>query len=135
MKRDYGRALGRVMLAALERTLGSLAVLLALASLVFLALRLLPGDPAALVLGEQAAESERALLRQRLGLDAPLPLQYVRFVAGLVELDLGDSLARPGTRAFAEVGRALGPTAALAGVAVGFGALVGIALAVLSVGP
>jgi ABC-type dipeptide/oligopeptide/nickel transport system permease component len=102
---------------------------------VFLALRLLPGDPAALVLGEQAPEVERAALRARLGLNAPLPLQYARFVFGLFRLDLGDSLARPGTRAFDEVARALGPTAALAGTAVLLGAVVGVTAAVLSVGP
>jgi ABC-type dipeptide/oligopeptide/nickel transport system permease component len=110
-------------------------VLLALASLVFLALRLLPGDPAALVLGEQAPEVERAALRERLGLNAPLSVQYARFVVGLFRFDIGDSLARPGTRAFDEVARALGPTAALAGVAVLLGALLGVTAAVLSVGP
>lgn len=117
------------------RTVGALAVLLVLVSLVFLALRLLPGDPAALVLGEQAPEIERALLRARLGLDRPLGVQYARFVAGLFTFDLGDSLARPGTSAFSEVWRALGPTAALASVAVVVGALGGITAALLSVGP
>lgn len=129
------RSLGRALLLIAERSAGALLVLLTLASLVFLALRLLPGDPAALVLGEQASEADRAELRARLGLDAPLPLQYVRFVVGLFRLDLGDSLARPGTGAFEAVGHALGPTAALAGVAVALGAVFGIAAALLSVGP
>jgi peptide/nickel transport system permease protein len=129
------RALGRVALGAAERILGALGVLLALSTLVFLALRLLPGDPAALVLGDQASEADRALLRAKLGLDRSLFAQYVSFVGGLARLDLGDSLGRPGTSAFAEVGRALGPTSALAGLAVALGAVFGIALAVLSVGP
>ncbi|MBK8997248.1 MAG: ABC transporter permease [Myxococcales bacterium] len=125
----------RLGATVLGRTGGALLTLVALASLTFLALRLLPGDPAALVLGEQASESDRALLRAKLGLDRSLPLQYARFLAGLARLDLGDSLARPGTPAFDEVGRALGPTAALAGSAVLIGALAGIAAAVLCVGP
>src|SRR5262252_3473312 len=109
--------------------------MIALASLVFLALRVLPGDPAALVLGEQAKEADCALLRARLGLDRSLPVQYVHFVAGLVRLDLGDSLSRPGVAAFDEVRRALGPTAALSFVAVLLGAFLGVAAALLSVGP
>jgi peptide/nickel transport system permease protein len=117
------------------RTAGALAVLVALASLVFFALRLLPGDPTDLVLGEQAPESARVVLRHRLGLDRPLAAQYLRFLGGLGTLDLGESLRRPGVRALDEVQRALGPTAALAGLAVFLGALLGIGAALLSVGP
>ncbi len=133
--REVVRALLQLTRAVVGRTGGAVVTLVALASLVFLALRLLPGDPAALVLGEQASEADRALLRGKLGLDRPLPVQYLHFLLGLARLDLGDSLARPGTPAFAEVGRALGPTAALAGTAVAIGALAGIAAAVLCVGP
>jgi ABC-type dipeptide/oligopeptide/nickel transport system permease component len=125
----------RVTFAILARTAGALGVLLVLATLVFFALRLLPGDPAALVLGDRASAADLAELRERLGLDRPLLVQYGRFLVGLCRLDIGDSLARPGTSAFDEVGRALGPTAALAGIAVGLGSLLGIALALLSVGP
>ncbi len=136
-RRDATRAsrVVPVLLSVLERTLGAVLVLLVLGSLVFLALRLLPGDPAALILGDQAPEAERAVLRARLGLDRPLLHQYASYLRGLVTLDLGDSLARPGTTAFGEVGRALGPTAALSGLAVGLGAVGGIAAALLSVGP
>jgi ABC-type dipeptide/oligopeptide/nickel transport system permease component len=127
--------LGRVAGAAVERAAGAALVLLVLSSLVFLALRLLPGDPLALVLGEGAKEADRAFLRARLGLDRPLLTQYFRFVEGLVTMDLGESLSRPGVAAFAEVRRALAPTAALAGVAVALGALAGVGASVLAVGP
>ncbi len=127
--------LGRVARASFERASGALVVLLVLATLTFLSLRLLPGDPAALVLGDQASEADRAVLRARLGLDRPLGAQYASFIVGLCRLDLGDSLSRPGTPAFDEVGRALGPTSALAGVAVGIGSLSGILAALLCVGP
>lgn len=125
----------RVVGAIASRSLGALLVLLALASLVFFALRLLPGDPAALVLGEHASAAERAELRARLHLDEPLWRQYLRYLGGLLTFELGESLARPGVAAFDEVRRALGPTAALAGAAVTGGALGGIALALLAVGP
>lgn len=129
-----GRA-RRIVLSTLVRAAGAVAVLIALASLVFLALRLLPGDPAALILGDQAPEAARAALRARLGLDRSLARQYVEFISGLFTLDVGPSLVRPGVTAFDEVGRALGPTAELAGLAVALGALAGIAAALLSVGP
>jgi peptide/nickel transport system permease protein len=121
--------------SAVSRSLGALGVLAALASLVFFALRVLPGDPTALVLGDQAREAERAQLRARLGLDRPLPAQYAAFAVGLATLDLGDSTSRPGVPAFSEVRRALGPTAELAGTAVVLGAIVGIALSIAAVGP
>lgn len=127
--------LGRVASGAVVRALEAGLVLVLLASLVFLALRLLPGDPASLVLGDQANEAERAALRAHLGLDRPLSAQYAHFIVGIATLDLGESLARPGRSAFAEVDAALSPTAALAGVAVGMGTVVGIALSLLSVGP
>jgi peptide/nickel transport system permease protein len=128
-------SVGRVAGTAVSRSLGAFWVLLALASLVFLALRVLPGDPAALVLGEQAREADRAALRARLGLDRSLGAQYVSFVWGLLRLDLGDSLSRPGVAAFTEVRRAFGPTAALASTAVLMGAVLGVAAALLCVGP
>ena len=127
--------LGRIAGATFSRALGALGVLVVLASLVFLALRVLPGDPAALVLGDQAKPAERAAFRARLGLDRPLPVQYASYVFGLARLDLGDSTSRPGVAAFAEVRRALGPTAALAGTAVLIGAVFGVFAAVLAVGP
>jgi peptide/nickel transport system permease protein len=125
------RALGVAWLRLLE----ALLVLLVLASLVFFALRLVPGDPAALILGDQAGPAELARLRAKLHLDESLPLQYVRFLRGLATLDLGDSLRRPGVPALRRVGEALGPTGALAGVAVAMGSIAGVALALLAVGP
>ena len=124
-----------MLLGTALRGAGAMLVLLLLASLVFFALRLLPGDPAALVLGDQAGEEELALLRSKLALDLPLHEQYGRFVWGLFRLELGDSLSRPGTSAFARVGEALGPTAALGSLAVGAGSLLGVGAALLSVGP
>src|SRR3954466_13128741 len=78
-------------------------VVLVLATLVFLALRILPGDPAALVLGDQASEAERAALRGKLHLDEPMWLQYARFLRGLATFDLGESVRRPGSGAVARV--------------------------------
>jgi peptide/nickel transport system permease protein len=120
---------------AWRRLLEACLVLFVHASLVFLALRLVPGDPAALILGDQAGPAELARLRARLHLDESLPLQYVRFLRGLATLDLGDSLRRPGVPALRRVGEALGPTGALAGIAVAMGSVAGVLVALLAVGP
>jgi peptide/nickel transport system permease protein len=113
----------------------ALAVVLVVASVVFFALRLLPGDPAHLVLGDEASPAEMARVRATLHLDEPLPLQYLRFMRGLATLNLGDSLRRPGTAAMARVAEAVVPTAQLAGLAVGLGALVGLIAALAATGP
>jgi peptide/nickel transport system permease protein len=117
------------------RALEALGVVLALASLVFFALRILPGDPARLVLGDEASAADLARVRAALHLDEPLGLQYVRFLRGLATLDLGDSFRRPGTSAMARVGEALVPTTALALSGVLMGAAAGLAAALLASGP
>jgi ABC-type dipeptide/oligopeptide/nickel transport system permease component len=121
----------RVLRAALE----AMACMLAMATLVFLALRLLPGDPAQLLLGDEASVAELAALRARLGLDLPLHVQYAHFLRGLVTLDLGTSLRHPSVSAMTLVGRALPSTSALAAVSVGLAAIVGTGFAVLAAGP
>ncbi|MBS2017183.1 MAG: ABC transporter permease [Deltaproteobacteria bacterium] len=121
--------------AAAPRLVEAALVVLALATLVFLALRILPGDPAALVLGDQASEVDRAALRAKLHLDEPMPVQYARFVRGLFTLDLGESIRRPGVAAMARVAEALGPTASLAALAVMLGAIAGIGAAIAGAGP
>jgi peptide/nickel transport system permease protein len=117
------------------RALEALLVVVSLASLVFFALRLLPGDPARLVLGDEASADDLERVRAALHLDEPLLAQYARFLRGLATLDLGDSFRRPGTSAMARVGEALVPTAQLAGVAVAIGAVAGVVAAVVASGP
>jgi peptide/nickel transport system permease protein len=125
----------RLARAVAQRAAEALLVVLALATLVFLALRVLPGDPAALVLGDQASAIERAALRARLHLDEPMIVQYARFLRGLATFDLGESVRRPGTSAVATVLGALAPTAELAGLAVLLGAALGVTAAILGAGP
>ena len=63
-----------------------------IASLVFLLLRVAPGDPIDALLGLRAPPEARALLRQQLGLDQPLLVQYGRYLVDLLHGQLGDSL-------------------------------------------
>ncbi len=133
--RPAGTDLARASRVLAARAIESLAVVLVLVSLVFFALRLLPGDPVLLVLGDESSEVERARVRAALHLDETLPVQYARFLSGLCRLDLGDSFRRPGTRAMARVVEALAPTAELALSAEAIGAVVGIGVAVAVSGP
>ena len=114
---------------------GTALTIFTLGTLVFLAGRALPSDPAALLLGDQASPAERAVVVRALHLDESLPTQYVYFLRGLVRLDFGDSLRRPGTAALTRALGALGPTAELALLAVVFSTALGLGLALLVQGP
>src|SRR5215207_5724654 len=75
-----------------RRLLLTIPVLLGVATLVFSLIHFIPGDPAQAMLGEGAAPEDVAQLRQRLGLDRPLLVQYGSFLKGLAHGDLGVSL-------------------------------------------
>lgn len=96
---------------------------------VFLMLRMIPGDPARLLLGEFASPAELTALRQQMGLDQPLPLQYTMFVKKMLTGDFGNSV-RTGTPVINEIFVRLPATVelALAGmlVATFFGILAGV---------
>ncbi|GAA1689716.1 ABC transporter permease [Microbacterium sediminicola] len=60
--------------------------------IIFLALRVLPGDVAQLIAGTQSTPAQIAAIREQLGLNEPLPLQYLDWMAGVLTGDLGSSL-------------------------------------------
>ncbi len=76
----------------IRRLLLSIPTLLAVLTLVFFIVRVVPGDPATAALGDNASKEAVDALRKRMGLDAPLWLQYLRFLRDLVQGDLGNSL-------------------------------------------
>jgi peptide/nickel transport system permease protein len=80
------RRIGSRLAQLVPTTVGALV-------LVFFLMRVLPGDPAAAMLGTNATPQAVADLREQLGLDKPLTQQFVDYVVGLARLDLGRSLA------------------------------------------
>lgn len=76
----------------LRRLALAVPTLVGVTVVVFALIRLVPGDPARLFLGLQASEEEVQRLRVQLGLDQPLPVQYVRFLGRLLQGDLGRSV-------------------------------------------
>ena len=75
-----------------KRLLGLLPTLLIVGFLVFLFVHVLPGDPARLAAGPDANQETVELVRKDLGLDKPLPQQFIRFVRGVLHWDFGTSL-------------------------------------------
>jgi peptide/nickel transport system permease protein len=76
-----------------RRLLLAIPILLGVTLVVFLTIKLVPGDPVAALLGPNATPQARADLTSRLGLDDPAPLQYVHWVWAAVQGDLGTSIS------------------------------------------
>src|SRR5689334_12991622 len=77
---------------ASRRLVEALPVLVGVSIVVFLFLRLIPGDPALTLLGERANEASLRRVREQLGLNEPLHVQYARYVQRLAHADLGRSI-------------------------------------------
>jgi peptide/nickel transport system permease protein len=75
-----------------RRLLAAIPVLLGLSIILFAFIHLLPGDPAAAILGQHATPELTEQLRHNLGLDRPLYEQYLSYMGGLLQLDFGKSL-------------------------------------------
>jgi peptide/nickel transport system permease protein len=120
----------------LRRTLTGLAMLLGLSVLVFLLLRAAPGDPIDAYVDPSSAMSPEqiAVLRAQLGLDLPLPVQYLAWLGHALRGDLGHSLQGSGDAVVLLVLTHLGPTlllmAAAMVLAIGLGIAGGVAGAV-----
>jgi peptide/nickel transport system permease protein len=76
----------------LRRLAWTLPTLLLVGLLVFVLMRLVPGDPALLILGDSATPEQLAALRTEYGLDKPLPLQFAYWLGEVVQGDLGKSI-------------------------------------------
>src|SRR3712207_2188284 len=75
----------------IRRLLFLMLVLFGLSLVTFTLSHVVPGDPARLMAGPRASKSAVEKIRERYGLNDPLPKQYVDYVRGVMRLDLGDS--------------------------------------------
>ncbi len=119
---------------ALGRLLGTVPVLFGVTLLVFLMAWVTPGDPVVAMLGEASQGiSRQALedLRRELGLDRPVPVQYLDYVGGLLRGDLGDSV-RSRRPVLAEIRDRLPATIELALAALTIAVALGVTLGVLA---
>ncbi len=76
---------------ALRRTLLVLPSLFGLLVVTFLLIRMVPADPAAALAGDNATPAQVQAIRQQMGLDRPLPVQFLRYLGDVARLDFGNS--------------------------------------------
>jgi ABC-type dipeptide/oligopeptide/nickel transport system permease component len=114
-----------------QRVAASVVTLLGVSVIVFLMVRVLPGDPARVIAGLLATEEDVIRIRTELGLERPLHAQYALFLSRLARGDLGRS-ARTSEPVLVELRPRLLKTLTLAGVSAAVAALVGIAAGTLA---
>lgn len=115
----------------LRRCLLLVPVMFGILLVTFVLVRLIPGDPCKAMLGERATEAKCNAFRERFGLNDPIPVQFVRYVASVTQGDFGTSIknGRPVTDVLAE---RLPMTIELTIFAMAFASIFGIALGVIS---
>ena len=100
-----------------RRLLLMLPVLFLVSATVFSLILLLPGDPATAILGEEATDESIAILKEELGLDRPIPVQYLTWLTRAIQGDLGRSI-HTGQPVIHMIGERLAPTLQLTAFAV-----------------
>ncbi|MBC6471592.1 MAG: ABC transporter permease [Hormoscilla sp. GM102CHS1] len=101
-------------------------------TLVFLLLRATPGDPVAAIYGARASAAAKAELRNQLGLDLPLWLQYVNYIGSLLSFDLGSSLTSRGQTVWEIIGKYFPATAELAICSMAIALILGITVGAIA---
>lgn len=114
-----------------RRLLLFIPVMLGVLLVVFLTLRLVPGDPAVVYLGLEGSAEEIAAARTRLGLDQPLPVQFARYVGNVLQGEFGRSIFQ-GSRVTEVLGQALIPTLELAALSILITVLVALPLGIVA---
>ncbi|ABB37985.1 ABC-type transporter, integral membrane subunit [Oleidesulfovibrio alaskensis G20] len=115
----------------IKRLLQVIPTVLGISVLVFFMIHLVPGDPAEMMLGERANEKALTELRQQLGLDKPLYVQYGLFMSRLAQGDLGRAL-RTNEKITTEIATHFPATLELALVAIVFAVTLGMLAGIVS---
>lgn len=115
----------------LRRLLLAIPTLFAVVTIIFLVVRVVPGDPARAVLGDYASEETIEAYREQMGLNESLLVQYKNYMLGLLQGDLGDSLVNR-QPAWGQIQDLLPHTLELAFAAVVIALAIGIPLGVVS---
>jgi peptide/nickel transport system permease protein len=115
----------------LARLLAAVPVLIGITLVVFVAIRLIPGDPALIFAGDRATQEDIEHLRRQLGLDRSLAVQYGIFVTRLSRGDLGQSI-RTGRPVALEIRERFGQSLELALAAIGITVAVGVSAGIVA---
>ncbi|MBN8910284.1 MAG: ABC transporter permease, partial [Rhodospirillales bacterium] len=114
-----------MILYVLRRLLAAIPTLLAVLTLVFVIVRIVPGDPAIAILGDRATPDAVAALRAKLGLDQPLWAQYASFLGHSLSGDFGRSMVT-GRPILSDVGAVLPHTIDLTLASLVVGCVIGV---------
>ncbi|MBB4277651.1 ABC transporter permease [Rhizobium mongolense] len=115
----------------LRRLVSTIAVMVTVGIFVFLLLRLAPGDPAAMIAGRSATEEMIAGIREQLGLNDPMPFQFIRWVRDMLAGDFGTSILA-GRPVLELLSQRLEPTLSLAILTMILAVTVGVSFGVLA---
>ena len=114
-----------------KRLVSMIPVLLGVTLIIYLIMSMAPGDPAKVILGEQATPEQIAELREEMGLNDPVLVQYGRYISGLVRGDMGESY-NSGLPCQVEIFARFPNTLRLATVAVTISVILALPLGVLA---
>lgn len=115
----------------LRRLFEAIPVVFGVSVLVFMLIHLIPGDPASAILGERATPENIASLRERLGLNRPLPEQYVIWITNILQGDFGNTV-RGNIPVADEIRNRFPATIELSLTALLFATLIGIPIGIIS---
>ncbi|HMM43950.1 MAG TPA: ABC transporter permease [Thermomicrobiales bacterium] len=115
----------------IRRLIGLVPVLLGVIFVTMLTIELIPGDPVAIMLGENARQEQVEALRAHLGLDQPFPVRYVKYVGNVLTGDLGRSI-QTNRSVLAEIADVWPNTLLLAIAAMALAIVVGITVGIIS---
>ncbi|AYM14962.1 MULTISPECIES: ABC transporter permease [Hyphomicrobiales] len=116
---------------AIRRLLLAIPTLIAMLTMVFVLVRLVPGDAAVAMLGDRASDAALQALRAQLGIDQPIGVQYLRFLSDMLTGNFGTSMVS-GRTVLEEVALVLPYTLELAAAAMIIGTLLGVPLGVIA---
>ena len=114
-----------------RRLVSSIFVIFGVSVAAFSMVHLVPGDPVAIMLGERATPADVARLRGELGLDEPLPVQYLDYVSRAVRGDFGESI-RSGQPVLDEISGRTAPTVELSLAAMAIAVTLGVLMGVIA---
>lgn len=115
----------------LKRILSVIPVLILVSVFVFLMLRLTPGDPAAIIAGDNATPETLERIRAAMGLNEPIVTQYVKWIGGIVQGDFGTSLISS-VPVLDMVSQRVGPSIAIAVLTIVIAVLIAIPMGVIA---
>ncbi|MEO1640472.1 MAG: ABC transporter permease [Pseudomonadota bacterium] len=115
----------------LQRLMSTIPTLFGILTIVFVMIRIAPGDPALAILGDNASQEALDAFRDRMGLNDPMLVQYWDFLKGLASGSLGVSMVT-GTPVAESIAEVLPFTLELAFGAIFFGVIIGVPLGIIS---